>query len=477
MEMVHADRASARIPDAVHAPRRQGYGRQTMLSARTAAADTPSALLPVAATGQLRLGTLTLIRWFAVLGQAGALLVVYFGLGFELPLGPAMTVVGASALLNFVLSLRRPAGARLSDRAAAWFLAYDIAQLAVLLYMTGGLENPFALLLLAPITVSATILSLRSTAALCGFSLICIAVLAVWHLPLPWSAPGFSLPPIYVLGGWISLALGIIFFASYTWRVAQEARRMSDALSATQLALAREQQLSALGGLAAAAAHELGSPLGTIAVAAREIARDLPSDSPHAEDVNLLISETARCRDILAALAHRQEEDVGSPLAQLPLAALVEAAAAPHLDERVEFQVVVTPKQDDGTPEMLHVARSSELLHGLGNLIQNAVQFARTRVEVRIDWDDSQITAVVADDGPGIPARVLEQIGEPYVSLRAQPAQHMGLGIFIANTLLQRTGADIMFDNRAEGGAQVTVRWPRAALQLPAQEQELSNVE
>ena len=451
-----------------------GLGRQRGLNV-TPALDTPP-LLPVAATGQLRLGTLTLIRWVAVLGQAGALLVVYFGLGFELPLGPAMTVVGASALLNFVLALRRPAGARLSDRAAALFLAYDIGQLAVLLYMTGGLENPFALLLLAPITVSATILSLRSTLALCAFSLICIAVLAVWHLPLPWSTPGFSLPPIYVLGGWISLALGIIFFASYTWRVAQEARRMSDALAATQLALAREQQLSALGGLAAAAAHELGSPLGTIAVAAREIARDLPPDSPHAEDVNLLISETARCRDILAELAHRPEDDANSPLTLLPLSALVETAAAPHLEDRIDFRIDAAARESGEPIDAPQIVRSPELIHGLGNLIQNAVQFARTRVDVAIEWDQSEIVMVIFDDGRGFPARVLEQIGEPYVSLRAPQKQHMGLGIFIAKTLLQRTGADIVFDNRREGGARVAVRWPRAALERMAQEQESQNV-
>lgn len=477
MAMAQSDGGTAKKSRSHGSRTSGGLGRKEVLSGERTPPHGSSALLPIAATGHLRLGTLTLIRWFAVLGQAGALLVVYFGLGFALPLGPAMTVVGASALLNFVLSLRRPGGARLSDRAAAWFLAYDIAQLAVLLYMTGGLENPFALLLLAPITVSATILSLRSTLALCALSLICIAVLAIWHLPLPWSAPGFRLPPIYVLGGWISLALGIIFFASYTWRVAQEARRMSDALATTQLALAREQQLSALGGLAAAAAHELGSPLGTIAVAAREIARDLPSDSPHAEDVNLLISETARCRDILAALAHRPEDDTGSPFTRLPIVALVETAAAPHLDDRIDFRVSAAPTDEDASADMPQIVRSPELIHGLGNLIQNAVQFARSRVDLAIEWDDAFLTIVVGDDGQGFPARVLEQIGEPYVSLRDQQEQHMGLGIFIAKTLLQRTGADIMFDNRLDGGAQVSVRWPWAALESQAREQEFANVE
>lgn len=443
-----------------------------MRTARTDSSAAPSWLPRDAASGPLRLGTLTLIRWVAIAGQAGALLIVRFVLGFELPLGPAMAVVGASVLLNVALSLRRPAGARLSDRAAAGYLGYDIGQLAVLLYLTGGLENPFALLLLAPITVSATILSLGSTVALCAFSLVCIAVLAVWHLPLPWSGSGFALPAIYVLGTWTSLAVGIIFFASYTWRVAAEARRMSAALSATQMALAREQRLSALGGLAAAAAHELGSPLGTIAVTAREIARELPPDSPLTEDVHLLISETARCRDILAALAHTPQEDAGSPYRRLPVDALVEAAAAPHMDESIDVRIKAAAASEDAGGDTPHALRSPEILHGLGNLIQNAVQFARSRVDVSIEWDRQRVTIAVTDDGPGFPARVLENLGEPYVSQRGSAAGHMGLGIFIANTLLRRMGADIRFDNRPEGGARVVVRWPRHVLDPPANESE-----
>lgn len=417
---------------------------------------------PAPMQGQLRLGTLTLIRWVAVSGQAGAILVVHFGLGFSLPLAPTMAVVSASALLNLILSRRSHAGARLSDRGAAWFLAYDTAQLAILLYLTGGLENPFALLLLAPVTVSATILSLRSTIALCAFSLVCIAVLAVWHMPLPWGPGGFQLPTVYVLGAWVSLAMGIIFFASYTFRVAAEARRMSDALSETQLALAREQQLSALGGLAAAAAHELGSPLGTIAVTARELERAVPKESPLAEDIDLLISETARCRDILAELARSPAAD-DRHFTRIPLDALVEMVAEPYLSDQVSFTVSAVSGEDD--MPMPQLAQSPEIDHGLGNFIQNAVQFARERVDVSIGWDASNVWVTVMDDGPGFPARLVERLGEPYLSYRETDGQHMGLGIFIAKTLMERTGASIRFDNRPEGGARVMVRWPREAIE------------
>lgn len=253
-----------------------------------------------AATDPVRLRTLTLIRWVAIGGQLLALLVVHFGFGFPVPLAAAFSVVGASLLLNLIVMSGHPTPVRLGERAAAAFLAFDIMQLAALLYLTGGLENPFSFLLLAPVAVSATILSIRSTFALCVLSVASITLLAVRHYPLPWAEGGFSVPQVYVLGTWVALAVGIVFFAIYTWRVAEEARRMSNALTASQLALAREQQFAALGGLAAAAAHELGSPLGTIAVVSGEIARDLPADSPITEDVRLLISETARCRDILA---------------------------------------------------------------------------------------------------------------------------------------------------------------------------------
>jgi two-component system sensor histidine kinase RegB len=418
---------------------------------------------------RIRLRTLTLIRWGAVGGQAAAILVTRYALGFELPIAAALAVVAASGLLNMAITLGRPVGARLGERAAVWYLAYDIGQLAVLLYLTGGLENPFAFLLLAPVTVSATILSLRSTVALCLWALLCVTGLAVWHLALPWSPGGFALPGLYVLGSWLALCLGIAFFASYTWRVAEEARRMSDALSATQLALAREQQLSALGGLAAAAAHELGSPLGTIAVTAREIARDLPADSPLAEDIQLLISETARCRDILAGLGDRPDDDTAHPFARIPFDAVVEFAASRHADDRIDLRFDANGGgglAEDGVAPM--TGHRAEVVHGLGNLVQNAVQFARRQVDVMTRWSDSEISVTIRDDGPGFPSRLLERLGEPYVSARDGEGEHMGLGIFIARTLLQRTGASVDFSNLDGGGAQVVVRWRRAALEAVA---------
>jgi two-component system sensor histidine kinase RegB len=412
--------------------------------------------------GRISLRTLVPIRWVAVAGQALTLIIIHFGLGYRLPLLPAFGIVACSALLNLFLILHRQAATRLSERDAALYLGYDILQLAALLYLTGGLHNPFAILILAPITVAATILSQRPVVGLSGLAVAAITVLAIWHEPLPWLGrpPAFPLP--LVLGIWTALVMATLFIALYTWSVAQEARRLRDAVAATQLALAREQQVSAVGSLAAAAAHELGSPLATIAVVAKELARELPSDSPYAEDAALLVSQSERCRKILAQLAQQHDEDGGSPYARLPISSLVEAAVAPHHDQGVRLIFATTSASTENEPL---VRRSPEILHGLNNLIQNAVQFARREVSVTTSWDANMVTVEVADDGPGFPLHLLGRLGEPYLSTRAGEANHMGLGIFIAQSLLERSGAHLDFDNLPEGGAHIAISWHRANLE------------
>lgn len=411
----------------------------------------------------MRFRTLMLIRWIGVIGQAVALFVVHVGFGLDLPMVLALGIVGVSALLNLVLTLSPPSGGRIDHRQATLFLTYDLLQLSTLLFLTGGLYNPFALLILAPVTISATVLSRHTTIALSVLAVFLTSILAFWHLPLP--SPVLWVEPsrLVALGLWIALVCAIVFMASYTFTVAEEARRMSDALSATQMALAREQRVSALGGLAAAAAHELGSPLSTIAVAAKELARDVPADSPFADDVRLLVSQSRRCSEILAQLSHLPEEvDPATPFERLPLSALVELAALPY--EKDEIEVDFREKAEDGSPEPV-VPRTPELLHGLGTLIQNAVQFAKTRVAVETAWDAAETRVSILDDGPGFSQMVMAELGEPYVSSRSDGGGHMGLGVFIALSLLDRGGAAIAFDNRPEGGARVVVRWDRAILE------------
>jgi len=276
--------------------------------------------------------------------------------------------------------------------------------------------------------------------------------------------------PLYVLGMWIALVFSTVFIAVYAWSVAAEARRMRDAFAVTQLALAREQRISALGGLAAAAAHQLGSPLATIAVVAKELVRDLPGDSPYAEDAQLLLSQSERCRTILADLTRRHEGEDGE-FVRMPLSALVEAAGEPHRRPEVALTFAVAPGSDAAghvLDEPL-LAPSPEIMHGLGNLIQNAAQFARHEVSVTTSWNQDTVAVDIADDGPGFSQQVLSRIGEPYISGRTGESQHMGLGIFIAQSLLERTGARLDFANAPDGGAEVVVEWQRAAL-VPARD-------
>jgi len=426
----------------------------------------------MAESGRVRARTLVLIRWVAVIGQTAALVIVAVSLGYGLPVLPAFLAVAASVTVNLHAHFARPGGAWLSERATVLYLAYDLLQLSVLLGLTGGLANPFAILILAPVTVSASLLSRATTAALAALAVAAASAIALVHRPLPWPGAGLHLPALYVLGIWIALVLAVLFIAVYVHALAREARRRSDALTATQMALAREQRLSELGGLAAAAAHELGTPLGTIAVVARELATDLPEDSPHKEDAELLVQESARCRDILNRLARRPASDTGGPYNWLGLHGLVEAAAPAAHRSEVAFALTTDPAASGLEPTL---PRSPEILHALSTLIHNAQRFAAARVEAVVGWNAEEAWVTIRDDGPGFAPDILSRLGEPYISggsagISSESAgdgdadPHMGLGIFIARTLLARTGGEVRFANRRPG-AEVHVRWPRARLE------------
>lgn len=419
-----------------------------------------------AAARQVRLRTIIWIRWVAIVGQLVALLTVQFGLGWPLPVDAALAAVAASVLINVVMMFRRPAQGRIGEAEVGVYLCFDILQLGVLLYLTGGLENPFALLFLGPVTVSAAILSRGATVILSAVVVVTATFLAYEHFPLPWEEPGFRLPALYIGGLWAAVVVGTFFMGGYIGSIAAEGRRMSNALTATQLALAREQQLSAVGGLAAAAAHELGSPLATIAVTVKELSREVPADSPIADDIRILQIEADRCRDILGEIGRTSEKtDPGDPFATGLFSDVVAAAADRYRDSGISLSVIATSLDDSTEPV---VARSPELLHGLGNVIQNAVQFGKRAVSVEVSWDDKTARVEVRDDGRGFSPAVLDRIGEPYISSREDG--HLGLGTFIAQTLLERTGATLRFANIRESGgvtgAEVVVVWRRDALEV-----------
>lgn len=430
--------------------------------------DQPVGLL-AAMWRPLRLETLVSLRWLAFGGQIMGVLFVQFGLGFPLPLIECLSLIALLAVVNVVLLLRFGTAYRPSIRFATAQLAFDCLELGGVLALTGGLHNPFALLLLAPVSVSATILPQRATAVLALLVVVIASTIAVFHLPLPWD-PDVELvfDRVYEIGIWASLLCAVVFIAAYTNRVAHEARQLADALAATEVALSRHEQLSALDGLAAAAAHELGTPLSTIALAANEMRNDLP-EGPLRDDIDLIISQSDRCRTILGKLRNLGD-DGGDPFAAVPLGELIAEVAKPHEGRGKQIDI---ERGDAEGPDPIF-RRNVGLLYGLGNLIENACHFATTRVLVETDWDKDRISLTISDDGPGFPPDLMTRLGDPYLTSRARAvhpaagndAVGLGLGIFIAKTLLERTGAHISFQNETpDSHAMVRISWPREAVE------------
>ncbi|ODA66327.1 Sensor histidine kinase RegB [Methyloligella halotolerans] len=425
---------------------------------------------------RLRLQTMVRLRWLAVMGQSFTVIGSYWVLGLDLPIVPALIAIAASAWLNVMLRLRYPASQRLPSFFALLMLGFDILQLAVLLYLTGGMENPFAFLLVAPVTVSAATQPPRVTLSL-GLLAVVLATVLIWvHYPLPWFAGSvLALPFFYVLGIWATVVSGLLFIGFYSWRTAEEGRRMAEALAAAEMVLAREQRLSALDGLAAAAAHGLGTPLATISVVTKELLRDASAENPHYEDLQLLRDQAERCREILGQLAAKAEQN-DLIVSRMTVSHLMEDVVEPHRLVSVPIDVTTGPAAglDPGSRAMQEpvMQRNPGVLYGLGNLIENAIDFAANRVEATATWNENEVRIVIADDGTGFPPDVLEQLGEPFVTTRPSqswgeeaPDEHigMGLGFFIAKTLLERSGARLELANRSAspGGAVVTVVWPR----------------
>lgn len=427
--------------------------------------------LPLPSTWRpLRLQTLVLLRWLAVAGQTVGVLFVAMGLGFPMPLVPCLVLIGASAALNAFMVLRFGVAHRPSSRFAALQVVFDLCQLGGLLALTGGLHNPFSILLLAPVAVSSTSLHRRVTLAIAVLAAIIASILAVWHLPLPWS-PGETLVfnRTYVIGIWVSTICGIAFISAYTMRVATDARQIADALAATELTLSHREQLSALDGLAAAAAHELGTPLSTIALAAKEMRAEAEPGSDLANDVELIIEQAARCRAILAKLRNLGN-DGGDPFAAVPLADLLAEVMRPHLGRGKTIELLV--EHTAGSPPVFQ--RSVGMLYGLGNLIENAADFAATSVQIEAAWDHDSVSVTITDDGPGFAPELMARLGEPYVTSRPRDPQGpdankpggLGLGVFIAKTLLERTGGRLAFENIGSfGHARVRIVWPRDAVE------------
>lgn len=440
--------------------------------------------------GWVRLRTLIVLRWSAIIGQAAAVLFATFWLGFDLPLVLCALLIAASASFNIIAQMVHPIEKRLSESGTVRSLFFDLAQLVAMLMATGGLSNPFAMLILAPVTVAATALQLRSALWLGIPALLAVPLMSYLHIPLTtFDGKTLIVPALYRHGIAAALAIGLVFLGAYARRVAVEGYAMSEALAASQLALAREQRLSAIGGMAAAAAHELGTPLATIKLAAAELGRDVADQPELAEDAKLILREVQRCSEIMTDLAKGGRDDVH--LKRAPISAVIAEAAEPHADrgKRLIVRIDGTPAEEAGSSQPV-VLRRPELIHGLRNAIQNAVDFAASTVWIDIGVGDGSMWIRIGDDGPGFRAEILPRLGEPYISTRARGERRitdgayegMGLGLFIARTLLERTGARISFANGSDKrrkarardltqqhppGAIIEIRWaPEAMIAL-----------
>tara|TARA_R110002072_G_scaffold174400_1_gene329826 strand:- start:7401 stop:8717 length:1317 start_codon:yes stop_codon:yes gene_type:complete len=417
--------------------------------------------------GRVRLRTLLVLRWLAIAGQTAAILIVQFVLGFDLPLMACSLAILASVGLNVALLAAQPLQRLVTPRETFLQLAYDVAQLTLLLILTGGLRNPFVIMMVAPVTVGIAALPPRWSVLLGSVALGSMALMAIISAPLPWGdTPPPFIPSIYVLGLATAFVITVAFTAAYAWRIGREATRMGAALAATQSVLAREQKLSALGAMAAAAAHELGTPLATIQLTAKEMARDA-RDGPLKEDADLLVSQAERCRDILQRLS-RQGETSDKVHDQLSLEQALEEVSAPFRGLGASIAIRVEPS-DTAQPVL---ARRAEFLHGLTNLVENAVEFAQSEVCLQGRWTPESLEIIINDDGHGFSPDMFSKIGEPYISSRkrGEPGGGLGLGLFIAITLIERIGGTAHFANGGDlGGALVIARWPRGRVEAPGE--------
>lgn len=425
----------------------------------------------------LRLKTIVRLRWIAIIGQLLTVFVVYFGFKFEFPLLLSLGVIGFSVVINLVSRQWLQDVKVVDNTYGTWMLAFDILQLALLLYLTGGILNPFASLLVAPIAISAASLQTRSTVIIAVLALSVASFISFFHLPLPWeTTSGLELPFAYRIGHWIAILCAMTFIGFFAWRIATESRHMAAALMATEAVLAREQEFSAIDGLAAAAAHELGTPLSTISVVAKELERELEKDSPLRDDVVLIREQAVRCREILQSLSDG-ESGADFLVSKSSIGEVLQEAAQPfkalnaNIEIKFEVKSFATPPFDR---EPL-LSRSPGMIYALSNIIENAVEFAQKEAEIIASWSETELKIIVQDDGPGFSTEMLNSLGEPFISSRSMAAglddgaqYGMGLGFFISKTLLERSGAVMKFGNRnaPERGAYVSLIWPRHLIDL-----------
>jgi two-component system sensor histidine kinase RegB len=419
--------------------------------------------------GHLRVRTLATVRWMVIVGEI-FLLTAMAAMRYHAPFAPCAAVIVAGAFVNLLTAISGPGQRVLGDREAMAHLSLDILQLSALMSLIGGSANPFSLVLIAPVTLAAATLPLRPLLVLGGLAAAMSMALTVVSLDYPSATVEPRLDFEYRMMAGVANVAGIALIAGFVRQSVVEAARIALALDVTQAVLAREQRLSALGALAAAAAHELGTPLATISIVAKEMAREAVTPAVK-DDADLLIAQAERCREILRRLAATPDKATDEVHERLSLRQLVQEVIEPHAgaSREVRVEAIVTGAKDVKTPD---IRRLPEIIHAFSTFVENAVDFARSEILVSARFDADTITIEVRDDGPGFAPEILAKLGEPYVTTRpgaeGSRTGHvgMGLGFFIAKTLLERTGGQVSFFNGKPRGAVVSARWSRSELEV-----------
>ena len=402
--------------------------------------------------------TLTILRYIAIFGQFLAINIVYFFLGLPFPIELSYAVISLGLVTNLYLQFGIKIN-QLRDFYSLIFLVYDLVQLSILLYLTGGIFNPFCFLLIIPAIVSSTFLSMGSTIILGIIASSLLLFISFFHLPLPGEEMALlHFPDFYKTGIIISILIGLIFLSYFGIRFAGETKKRSEALNKLQEVISKEYELESLGGQAAAAAHSLGTPLATISVVAKELKKEIGDDKEFSKDIDLLISQTKRCSEILKQISKKQiEEDIF--LSSIKFEDLLDEIINSFKETSSKEVELIT--QDD--KNKIAIQRTPEIIYGLRNFIGNAVKFSKSKVLINLKSDEKIIEITINDDGPGIPEDIINKIGEPYIKSKSRELSAnsgLGLGTFLGKTLLERQNARLLFKrNSALGGALVIISW------------------
>ena len=402
--------------------------------------------------------TLTILRYIAIFGQFIAVNIVFFYLDLKFPIKESYIIIFIGLLTNLFLQFKVKVY-QLRDTYASLFLLYDLFQLSSLLYLTGGILNPFSILMIIPTIVSSTFLSMGTTIILGLITSFLLFIISFTHFPLPGLDSNiFAVPNYYTIGILISILIGLIFLSYFGIRFAGETKKRSEALNKLQEVISKEYELESLGGQAAAAAHSLGTPLATISVVAKELKKEIGDDKEYSKDIDLLISQTKRCSEILKKISKKQieEDNFLSTIKFEDLLQEIIDSFKETSSKKIELVV-------DNDQNKIAIRRTPEIIYGLRNFIGNAVKFSKRKVLITLTSNKKSIEIKINDDGPGIPEDIIEKIGEPYIKSRSEelkPNSGLGLGSFLGKTLLERQGAKLTFRRNGElGGALIFLAW------------------